>query len=255
MRDNALALRVSRVPVHLRGSRVIALAPLRRLRMGRISNRCLAFMFGDGFCYVCKRSGRISYGKFLFCNSSGIVGLTLSTKRSSGLRSVIHVFQRRSIVRSGLRRRVLQVILGHFVVAYAHVTHRHFKIKRRGRGAFSVVQRCCMLISQRFGRGGRIRSCTSVLYHSPGALSGLFSAYKLPSPLQIVRSHVRTRTVELLLCARGDTGRVDSVLNFRSLSTFDHFFGGVANRDISSCQGEIGQRRLPAITRWLPFHA
>lgn len=98
-----------------------------------------------------------------------------------------------------------------------------------------------------------MRSCTSVLYHSPGAVSGLFSLCKLSSPLHIVRRHISTRTGHLLLCANGDTGRVDRVLKFRSLTAFDHFFGGVGGRDLSRCQGERGQRWLPACVKGLPF--
>lgn len=217
--------------------RIVSLSGLRRLRFGSVSKSCLALLFGDGFCYVCNGSRRISYDNFLFGNSSRIVQFMLSSIRRRLLGSVASALDGRFYMSSGLRRRVLHVRLGHFVVRSAHVTHQHLGVARRGRCDFRVVHRFFVLMSARCQRGGRMRSCTSVLRGSPGALSGVFSTYGLPSPLHIVRRHIRTRTGQLLLCDGGDSGRVTSLLKFRSRSSFDHFFGGVAKRDAMRFQG------------------
>lgn len=194
-------------------------------------------LFGDGFCYVCNGSRRISYDNFLFGNSSRLIHFALGRRRHQRLGSVAMTVRGRFAISSDLRRRVLHVLLGEFVVRYAQVTHRQLSVAQRGRSNFRVIHRCCGLISRCCGAGGRIRSCTSVLRGSPGALSGVFSAYGLPSPLHIVRRQIRTRTGHLLLCDDGDTGRVTSVLKFRSRTSFDHFFGGVAKRDTIRFEG------------------
>lgn len=239
MHGKDVALRVSRRRIVLTRGRIVSLSGLRRLRFLSVSKRCLAILFGDGFCYVCNGSRRISYDKFLFGNSSRIIHFVLGRSRQESVRSMIKLLSHRFAISSGLRRRVLHVLLGHFVVRDAHVTHRQLGVARRGRCDFRVVHRCCGLISRRFQAGGRMRSCTSLLRGSPGALSGVFSSYGLPSPLQIVRRQIRTRTGQLLLCDGGDSGRVTSVLKFRSRSSFDHFFGGVAKRDPMRCQGSM----------------
>lgn len=185
-------------------------------------------------------SRRISYGKLLFRNSSRILAFILSRSRQQGVSALAEVVRRRFLDASRLRSRVLQMLLGQFVVLYAQVTRSQRKTIQRGDLRFRAVHGFCILISACFGRGGRIRRCTSVLGGSPGALTGVLSTCRRPSTVHVVRGHVRTRTQHLLLCATGDSGRVTLVLKFRSRTTFDHFFGGTTKLDTARCHRRCG---------------
>lgn len=234
--------------MRVRRSRVVSIDGLRHARFGGMSNECLTLLFGRGFCNVCGRRGRMSYDKILFGKASNVIRLQLPVTSSRLLRRIISEVIARCVLQSGLRKRVLHLLLGHFVVLYAQLTHGRLSNFPIGRGNFSVVRHCCILISGRFGRGGRMRTCTTLLRHSPGALSGLFTTCNVPSPLGVVRRQIIARTGQLLLRASRDVGRVSIVLNFRDINAFDHFFGGVAKRGASTCQGELRWRRPILIT-------
>lgn len=233
VRSGSLSLEVDHIPMTLETNEIVPLTPLHTVRITETAGEYLTLLFNSNFYCIYGHDDEVSCNGFLFNGTSQIMRMRLSDEQTAVLSDITQKMTGEYQVYDNLQEEMLRILLKRFIITCTRIARAKYAVSQEKEKSFDIIRQFYVLVDNHFKKTKKVQDYADMLYRSPKTLSNLFSAYGLPSPLQIIHERTEAEARRLLLYSSKSAKEIAGILGFEDLAAFSRFFKNKTGESIS----------------------
>ena len=224
VRKGTATIEVDHVEMTAGKDEIVPLSPLQRLRFKKTDGEYVMVLFNKNFYCIFAHDNEVSCNGLLFNGGSDVLRLKPDGRRLKDLSQVISDFEEEYAAAEYQREEMLRILLKRFIIICSRTARESISQGQEKEHSLEIIRRYYILVDSNFREKKQVKEYAALLNRSPKTLTNMFSAFSLPSPLEIIHERVDAEAKRLLLYSSKSAKEIADLLGFEDLATFSRFF-------------------------------
>ncbi|MEG1616880.1 MAG: helix-turn-helix domain-containing protein [Bacteroidales bacterium] len=224
VQEGSVTIEVEHVEIEVEKNQIIALTPLHHFDIKEVKGTYLTLLFNSNFYCIFGHDNEVSCNGFLFHGSAEIKKIQLGEREVVSLEEIVRGLEGEYGVNDTLQEEMLRILLKRFIIMCTRFARKQAGITTENEHGFNLVREYYVLVDNHYKEKKQVKEYAALLNRSPKTLSNLFTAFGLPSPLNILHQRIETEAKRLLLYSSKSAKEIAYILGFEDLSSFSRFF-------------------------------